>query len=119
MAKKVRIPKRVFGAKVPKLLRKSKMMRSLLHSPLGRDMLANAITAAAAAAATVLVEERETIAEAGSRGAKKGARAMGIAGEAVQSAAAAAMQVVGEAARSVLPEQQPKRKDRGKAAVRH
>ena len=118
MARKVRIPKKLFGVKVPKFLRKSKLMKSLLDSPLGRDMLAKALTAAAAAAAAVLVEEREAVADAGNKGMRKGGRAMGIAGEAVQSAANAAMEVVGDTARSVLPDK-GKRKDRDGGAVRH
>jgi hypothetical protein len=119
MAKKVRIPKKLFGVKIPKFLRKSGMIKSLLDSPLGRDMLAKAITAAAGAAAAVLLKEHEAVSEAGSKGVKKSARAMGIAGEAVRSGAEAAMEVVGDAARSVLPES-PKRKERGdKEEVRH
>ncbi len=42
MAKKNRIPKKIAGVKVPKPLRKSKMLRSMMASDLGRDVLAKA-----------------------------------------------------------------------------
>jgi hypothetical protein len=119
--KKKRVPKRIVGVRIPKYMRKSRLMRAMLGSSLGRDILANAITAGAGAAAAVLVRERETVAEAGEKGLRKGARAAAIAGEAMQSAASAAMDAVSGAARSILPEEEQRggRKHRGKEAVSH
>lgn len=102
MAKKS-IPKKVAGFKVPKTIRKSKPLKAMLASKTGRDILGKALLAGAAAAAAVLAEEREDVAKAGKKGARKGGRAIGIAGDAIQSAASAAMGVVTDSARSYLP----------------
>ncbi|RCS24754.1 hypothetical protein DUT91_04620 [Phyllobacterium salinisoli] len=119
--KRKAVPKRVGGVKVPKTLRRSRMLRALLGTPLGRNVLANALTAAAAAAAAVLVEERHEIAQTGKKGLKKSGRTMAIAGDAVQSATNAAMEVLAETAQSLLPEEARKGKklDAGKETVRH
>lgn len=105
---KNRIPKKVAGYKVPKTIRKSSVIRSLLASDIGRDVLANALTAGAGAAAAVLVSEREEIGDATKKGARKGARAMGLAGEAIRNAARAATEVVRDAADSALPKKMRK-----------
>jgi Pyruvate/2-oxoacid:ferredoxin oxidoreductase gamma subunit len=123
MGKKV-LPKRIAGVKVPKRLRQSRLLRSLLRSPLGREILANALTAGAGAAASVLVRNREEIAEAGEAGARKGRRTLGTVAEAMESAADAAMEVITEAARSMLPDEKPapRRRSAGRSAgreVRH
>ncbi|MCV9966120.1 hypothetical protein OIU34_30060 [Pararhizobium sp. BT-229] len=119
---KNRIPKKVAGYKVPKTIRKSSMIRSLLASDIGRDVLANALTAGAGAAAAVLVSEREEIGDATKKGARKGARAMGLAGEAIRNAAHAATEVVRDAAHSALPKKVRKqakvRKDTNKGPRR-
>ena len=47
MAKKNRIPKKIAGVKVPKALRRSKMLGYMVASDVGRDMLAKAVTAGA------------------------------------------------------------------------
>lgn len=114
MAKKNAIPKKVAGFKVPKTIRKSKPLKAMLSSKTGRDILAKALLAGAAAAAAVLAEERKDVAKVGKKGLRKGSRTVGIAGDALQSAAHAAMGVVTESARSVLPEdngQKNKRKE--------
>ena len=111
MAKKNAIPKKVAGFKVPKSIRKSSFLKSMLASKTGRDILGKALLAAAVAAAAVLTEEREDIAKAGKKGARKGARAVGIAGEALQSAANAAMDVVADQTRSIFPAAKKKEKD--------
>ena len=104
-------------------MRNSRLIRSMLGSSLGRDILANALTAGAGAAAAVLLRERETIADAGEKGLRKGARAASIVGEAVQSATSAAVDSVSGAARSILPREEERgkgrKKDRGKEAVSH
>lgn len=101
--KKNAIPKKVAGFKIPRSVRKSAALRALLASDIGRDVLANAITAGAGAAAAVLVRDREEIADAGKKGARKGARALSIATEALESGASAAMDSVKDSTYSLLP----------------
>ena len=60
--------------RLPKSMRKSKLLRAMLNNPLGRDVVANALTAGASAAAAVLVENREEIAQAGKKGLKRAFR---------------------------------------------
>jgi hypothetical protein len=119
--KKATLPKRVAGIKVPKGLRRSRMLRSLLASQLGRQVVADAIVAGAAAGAAVLVGERHEVARGARKGARKGARGLALASEAVESAAGAMLDVVAEAARSMLPEKPRKKRGGGReaAAVRH
>ena len=103
MAKKNAIPKQVAGFKIPKSIRKSSFLKSMLASKTGRDILGKALIAAAGAAAAVLAEERKDVAGAGKKGARKGGRAIGIAGDAIQSAAHAAMDVVSEQTKNIIP----------------
>jgi hypothetical protein len=103
MAKKNRIPKQVAGFKIPKSIRKSSFLKSMLASKTGRDILGKAVVAAAGAAAAVLAEERKDVADTGKKGARKGARAVSIAGDAIQSAAHAALDVVAEQTRNIIP----------------
>lgn len=110
---KNRIPKKVAGYKVPKAIRKSPILRSLLASDIGRDVLAKALTAGAGAAAAILLEERETIANTTKKGARKGAHAIALANEAIRSGANAATEVIREAAQSVLPKKVRKAADKG------
>jgi hypothetical protein len=121
MAKtKKKVPKRVAGVKVPKFLRKSAILQTLLASPLGRDILANALIAGAGAAAAIIVEEREQIADAAKDGVRKGGQVAGRIGDAMKSAASAAIGSVADAARAVLPEAEPvKTKPQGRSAARH
>ncbi|MCV9967725.1 hypothetical protein OIU34_38555 [Pararhizobium sp. BT-229] len=97
------IPKKVAGYKVPKAIRKSTVIRALLASDIGRSVLASALTAGAGAAAAVLIAERQEIADTATKGARKGARAIGIVGEAMRNAAYAATEVVRDAVDSGLP----------------
>ena len=68
---KAKLPKRIAGFKVPKALRKSKMVTGLLGSDFGRRTLPSHV-AGAGAAAVVLVRERDEVADATVKGAKKG-----------------------------------------------
>ena len=109
--KKTGIPKKVAGIKVPKALRRSKMLRHLLASPVGRKILADALIAGAGAAATTLVAERKYVADAAGEtagaakgAARGGARAVSLIGEAIENAADAVFQVVADAARSLAPD---------------
>ena len=108
MAKKIKLPKKVAGYRVPKSVRKSKLLRALLNNPLGRDVLANALTAGAGAAAAVLVQNREEVVETGKKGTKKagktGVEVAALATEAAQSAANAMIEVVQNAATTIFPE---------------
>ena len=60
MAKKTKakLPKTIAGVKVPKAVRTSGLLDELLNSPLGREILAEAIVAAAGAVASVLMKKR-------------------------------------------------------------
>jgi hypothetical protein len=89
--KKVKIPKDVMGMKIPKSIRNSSVINSLLANKAGRKMMAGALTAAATAAAGVLMAERKEVAHAAEKGAKKTAKGAGIVGEALEEAFGAAM----------------------------
>ena len=89
--KNEKIPKEVMGMKIPKSIRNSSVIRSLLENKAGRKMMATALTAAATAAAGVLLAERKDVAHAAEKGAKKTAKGAGIVGEAMEAAFRAAM----------------------------
>ncbi len=93
MRKKI-VPKKVAGFKVPKSVRKSSLLRNMLASRAGRQMLANALVAAANAAAAVLTDDRADIRKPSKTKGRKRALAAGVAGEAIESATAAATDVV-------------------------
>ncbi len=118
---KNKIPKAIGGYKVPKTIRRSPMIKALLASDIGRNVLANALTAGAGAAAAVLIGDRGEIVDAAKTGTRKGARAMGIAGEALSRATEAAVAVVKDTAHDALPKKmRPKemRKDAEKRPPR-
>ncbi len=94
MAKKNRIPKKIAGVKVPKPLRKSKMLRAMMDNSGGRDVLAHAFTAGAGAAVALLIGQREGMTESAKVASRKGVNAVGTAGSALRAAFSAAMQVV-------------------------
>ena len=98
--KKSIIPKKVAGFKVPKRLRKSRLLGSLVASPLGRDILASALTAGAGAAAAVLVDHRDDVGDATTKGARRGARTLGLLSDAVSHGTSAALGVITDAAQS-------------------
>ena len=95
--KKSGVPKKVAGVKIPKSVRKSNPLSTLFNSSLGREILADALIAAAGAAAAALTRTR-TAEAAGHSAAKAGAEAS----DAVQTAAGAVASVVTEAARSFI-----------------
>jgi hypothetical protein len=96
--KKGGVPKKVAGVKVPKSVRQSKSLSTLLTSNLGREILADALIAAAGAAAAALTRTR-TARNAGHAVADAGAGAT----DSVQTAAGAVASVVSEAAKNFLP----------------
>jgi hypothetical protein len=107
MAKdKVKVPKTVGGLKIPKSLRKSGTVNTLLNNDLGRKILADALIAAAGAAAAALVHRRPTgaqVAHAGEAALDTGQRAMSGTADAVQSAAGTLGSVFTDAVRSIFP----------------
>lgn len=123
--KKSALPKKIAGIKIPKGVRKSRMLRAMLNNPMGRDLLANALVAGAGAAAAVLIEKREDVAEAGKqaaktgkKGAKKSYRAVAVAGRALESAVSAMMGVISDAAQSFVSDGK-KRKGNGGGVTAH
>jgi hypothetical protein len=108
-SEKTGLPKTVAGVKVPKAVRNSSTLGTLINSELGREILADALIAAAGAAAAALTKTR-TARAAGTAGAGAGSQAAAAtgdaasaAGDAVQTAAGAVAGVVTEAARNFLP----------------
>ena len=108
MAKKLSLPKKVAGVKIPKALRRSKMLRSLLKNDVGRKIVADALMAGASAAAAALVARSEAASDAadataGVAGAAKrrGSDASHRVGHAIEDASHAILGVIGEAARSL------------------
>lgn len=96
MAKKAKIPKRVVGVKVPRAIRRSAILRSLLANDAGRQVLGEALLAGATAAAGIL-------AAGNASGLRRGTAKVGkIAVEAVSSATGAMADVIGSAAREAL-----------------
>ena len=125
--KKIKIPKKMAGVRVPKTLRKSHMVDVMLNNPLGRQVLADALVAAAAGASAALIKNREEVAEGVREGgeavAKTTVRAGTVARDVVSDAAGAFSEVVGDAARDILPEFDKRRRGKGKSksqqAARH
>jgi hypothetical protein len=107
MAKnKVKVPKTVGGLKIPKSLRKSGTVNTLLNNDLGRTILADVLIAAAGAAAAALVQHRPTgaqVAHAGEAALDTGQRAVSGTTDAVQAAAGTLGSVFTDAVRSIFP----------------
>lgn len=120
---KNRIPKKVVGFKIPKMIRKNAVLQALIASPTGRQILGNALMAGATAAAAVLTASHtEEIADAGKGAVKGGKKAGNLATRAVKDAAGAMVGVISEAASSVLPDKpkrSPKRVSRERRASTH
>lgn len=93
MKKKI-VPKKVAGFKVPKSVRQSSLLRNMLASRTGRQMLAKALVAGANAAAAVLTDDRADIRKPSKTKGRKRALAAGVASEAIESATAAATDIV-------------------------
>jgi hypothetical protein len=108
MAKKTKakLPKTIAGVKVPKAVRTSGLLDELLNSPLGREILAEAIVAAAGAVASVLMKKRpsaDQVAQAGETIVEMGAEAASATKALAQTAVGAVTEVVADAARHILP----------------
>ncbi len=108
MAKKTKakLPKTIAGVKVPKAVRTSGLLDELLNSPLGREILAEGIVAAAGAVASVLMKKRpsaDQVAQAGETIVDTGAEAASATKDLAQTAVGAVTEVVADAARHILP----------------
>ena len=119
MTKKFRIPKRIVGFKVPRRLRDSKTLHSVLSNPLGREILAAAVVAAAGAAAKALVDERHAIADAADKTQRKTKRTASIARTALESGARAFSDEISDSVRKLLPVDQPKKAKKKARAWAH
>jgi hypothetical protein len=58
---KQKVPKKIAGVKVPKPLRRSTWLKSLVGNKAGRSVLTEALLAAAGAAAVALTRDRSTV----------------------------------------------------------
>src|SRR5215213_1288509 len=108
MAKKTKAkrPKTIAGVKVPKAVRTSGLLDELLNSQLGREILAEALVAAAGAVASVLMKKRpsaDKVAQAGGAIVDKGAEDASATKDLAQTAVGAVTEVVADAARLILP----------------
>ena len=109
------------GTKLAKSAKKSGLM-DLINSELGREILADALIAAAGAAAAALTKTR-TAQKAGAAAMDAGSRATDATTDIVQTASGAVANVVGEAARQFLPasllgQEEDESKDKGRAIPR-
>jgi hypothetical protein len=120
MATKNKIPKKLFGVKIPKVLRSDTLIKSLLNSPIGRQIIANALVAAAGAAAAALVAGTDRPAAKGrSAAADAGEEAAKLAKRALKSAAGALTDTLSSAAKSALGEDERPRPRLQRAARTH
>jgi hypothetical protein len=99
MPKKNKIPKKIAGVKIPKILRKDSLIKSLLNSPTGRQIIANALVAAAGAAASALLAGSQGASKASANGHEDAGK---IAKRALQSAAGALTDALSSAAKSAM-----------------
>ena len=113
------IPKKIAGIRIPKRVRKSRTLKSLLKNRVGREIVATALTAGATAAAAALVRERDELAHAAGAGAKKGVRAGSLVSAAIHEATRAVVGVVSEAAHSVPGHDRRRDDRRGGDDARH
>src|SRR5215218_6704783 len=74
MAAPYRLPKALLGVRVPKKLRKSKLIDWLLNDPIGRNLVADALVAAAGAVAAALTRNPPTPVKRAVRGAADSGR---------------------------------------------
>jgi len=109
---KKRLPKKIAGVKVPKKVRKSAIVTSLLESDAARKLAADMLLAAAGAIAAVLVQNNSREIKATGKSVRRtGQKGSSLVQDVVKGAAGAVTGVLGEAARSMLtPEPSTKSK---------
>ncbi|MDX6805682.1 hypothetical protein [Terrihabitans rhizophilus] len=101
---KNKIPKKIAGFKVPKTVRKSPVLKALLASDTGRQILGNALLAGASAAAAILANNnQDVIGDAGDTAARKTVKAGALTKDVVKGVTGAMAEVIGDAARAVVP----------------
>jgi hypothetical protein len=122
MAKsKVKVPKKIAGVRMPNAVRKSGAVDAILHNPLGREILGEAIVAAAFAAAAALTRHRPSgkrIADAEETAAELVKQAVSAMPEPVQSAAHTLSRMIVDATQQVIPattETKPKHDEQDQA----
>jgi hypothetical protein len=121
MAKK-KIPKKIAGFKIPKVLRKNSLLKSLLGTAGGRQIVADALVAAAGAAAAALVAYQATGGTGGRRKtsiAEASEDGLDAVQRALKDAAAALTNVLGSAAQSALGVEKDRKSDKGGSATTH
>ncbi|MFC4171824.1 hypothetical protein ACFOYU_07120 [Microvirga sp. GCM10011540] len=105
--KKTKSPSSALGLKLPKDLRKPGWLDELLHSEIGRRILADALVAAAGAAAVALTRHQpvaKKITRAKKATAEAGSEAASVTKKLASSAAEIATETVAGVAQSLLPE---------------
>jgi hypothetical protein len=98
----LKLPKRIAGVKVPKVLRRPGTIVDFLNSPVGRLVLAEALIAAAAALKNYK-PVAETMGEAANTVEKAGIEAASTAKDFVQSAAGGLADVAAGVVRQIVP----------------
>jgi hypothetical protein len=118
MAKgKSKLPKTLLGVRVPKQLRRSGAVASILASPLAREILADVLVAAAGAAATALTRNRKggaDISQTGGGAAEAGGEVGGKAKDPLQSAGGTLGTVLSEVATTLLPSEKKGKHGKGR-----
>ena len=106
MAKKKKAKKPKDGATTSTAQRSWQAISTLIDTPLGREILADVLVAAATAAAAALTRHRpsaQQVAHAGEAAVETGARMASGTSHLAQVAAGALAEIMTEAARSILP----------------
>lgn len=98
------VPKKIAGVKIPKRIRKSKLLRKALKSPMGWEILVEAVTAGAAAGAAALVRHPQDTTRASMSGTRPGLTGAEAIACAAREATDAVLDVVANALRSVSPD---------------
>ncbi|NNM72216.1 hypothetical protein [Enterovirga aerilata] len=101
------MPKKVAGLKVPKALRKSGVLETLVGSRAGREILADALVAAATAAAAALVKDRGERHGTRDEDGRRRSRPHSIMSDATQAAAGAIAGFVTDAAQNLIAGSDP------------
>lgn len=99
---KNRIPKKIAGIKIPKALRKNSLIKGLLGSQTGRQLIGEALLAAAAAASAALAAKPEGVAKAGAAVANAAEDGTKIGKNALKSAVAALTDSLSGAAKAAF-----------------
>lgn len=116
---KNRIPKKIAGVKIPKILRKNVLMKSLLGSATGREIVADALIAAAGAAASALVAKAGGAKRAGKAIAERTQDTEEMIQHALKSAAHALTENLSGAAKAAFGSDEPKGRPERMAQQRH